>query len=371
MKSAMKFGKLLPFLVVGISVLVLWSSHFTREGGGSQPPTGATAVMEVPYYSHPDQMELCGEPVPLHVRDVRERMDREFTIVVHGRAQVYLWLKRIERYFPWLEEQLALHKLPDDLKYVAVAESDLILNAVSPARAAGPWQFIPDTGSRYGLNRSDTLDERYDFELATASALRYLQDLYALFNDWTLAIAAYNCGENRVLNELRKQKVASYYDLKLPTETERYVFRILAVKEVLANPQRYGYSLPEGAGYPVVAVETVRSDFPCPFPMQLAAEAAGMTYRQMKDLNPSFTSDKIPAGRRTIKVYEGKGQEFSTRLEVAKAEYKPVERRHKVARGETLTGIAARYGVGVDDLRRWNGLEGEHIQVGQLLKILE
>ena len=164
-------------------------------------------VLEVPYFSFPQQMDLCGEAVPLHLEDVRERFDREFTLVVYNHAQVYLWLKRKERFFPSLERDLSQHKLPDDLKYVAVAESDLLAHAQSPAGAVGPWQFISSTGSHYGLDQTRLVDERQDFDKSTTSAFRYLQDLHGQLQNWTMAIAAYNCGERRMQDEDRKSVV--------------------------------------------------------------------------------------------------------------------------------------------------------------------
>jgi membrane-bound lytic murein transglycosylase D len=338
--------------------------------------------LAVPYYSPPNRMELCGESVPLHSQDVKERLDREFTIVVYNHAQVYLWLKRLERYFPWLERQLALKNLPQDLKYVAVAESDLMVSACSPAGAVGPWQFISSTGSNYGLDQSKQVDERRDFEKATESAFRYLQDLHGIFQNWTLAVAAYNCGEKRVQDEMRKQKVPDYYSLKLPLETERYILRILAIKEVLSHPERYGYHLPEGAGYPEVRLDKVNIRLPHPVSVQALAEAAGITYRDFKIMNASFISDTIPEGSHAMNVPQGGGKEFTARVETIKAESKPIAEsnrpraenkprlvKHKVAKGETLTGIAAHYKVTVQDLRELNQIRGEKVKPGQVLKI--
>ncbi len=378
-------------LVVGI-LLILWIGHldyghsgdpsaraaqegnpsFRRQSIGNPAAENAGAPggqFVVPYFSAPEQMELCGEPVPLDLMDVRERLDREFTIVVYSHAQVYLWLKRAERYFPWVESQLSANNLPDDLKYVAVAESDLMQSAASAAGAAGPWQFVSATGTRYGLNQAFGLDERYDFELATAGAFRYMSDLFRLFNNWTLAISAYNCGEKRIQDETARQKVSSYYLLKLPQETERYVFRILAIKEVLSHPEKYGYVLPKGAGYPPRQVEQVNLKMPCSVPLQSMAEGMGITYRQLKTLNPAFISDAMPSGSHTVKVPEGKGQGLMESMESIRRSYTPVVTQHKVAKGETLSGIAQHYHVAKEDLREWNRLKGDQVNVGQVIKI--
>lgn len=336
-----------------------------------QPSTSSQpAAFMAPYVAPPANMDLCGEPVPLHNRDVLERFDREFTIVVYSHAQVYLWLKRAERFFPWFEEELRRRGLPDDLKYVAVAESDLQHGAVSPAGAAGMWQFIPSTGSRYGLDQSPQLDQRYDFEMATDSALRYLADLYRRFNNWTLAIAAYNCGEKRVSDEMAFQRVSDYYQLKLPLETERYVFRILAIKAVLSNPQRYGYALPAGAGYPPERLDVVTLNTRYAVPIVALAQRAGITYREFKRLNPAFTTTNIPPGTHRVRVPEGHGKALEQGLESFLASYRvPEVIMHKVGRGETLTQIANRYNVSVSDLKQWNGLKDSTVKPGQTLRI--
>jgi len=327
----------------------------------------AAPVQVVPYVEPPNHLDLCGEPVPLHVQDVWERFDREFTILVYAHAQVYLWLKRAERFFPRFEEELKRRNLPLDLKYVAVAESDLQHGAYSPMGAAGLWQFIPGTGQRYGLATQGSVDERYDFELATDSALRYLKDLYEQFQNWTLAIAAYNCGERRVQEEMERQKVRDYYQLKLPAETERYIFRILAIKAILSSPGKYGYVLPKGAGYPEEAFDYVEATVPYPVPIQALAEKAGITYREFKRLNPSFISREIPKGQYRFRLPQGHGARFRQNLASFLEAFKPKAVFHVVEKGDTLTRIAKRYGVSVSELRKWNGLKGSTIRLGQKL----
>lgn len=363
-------GKYWRSVTVGFFVLALGVGFFREGKGGLPPRPAAPTPVVVPYYAPPTAMDLCGEPAPLNLQDARERFDREFTIVVYSHAQVYLWLKRMERYFPWLEKKLAAEHLPDDLKYVAVAESDLMVSAASPAGAAGPWQFIRSTGGNYGLAQSADVDERLDFEMATASAFKYLRDLRGLFDNWTLAIAAYNCGEKRVRDEMTRQKRSDYYSLKLPQETERYIFRILAIKEVLGNPERYGYLLPKGAGYPPVRTDSVNVNLPFPVPVQSIAEAAGMSYRELKNLNPCLVSWNLPAGARILKVPEGKGKDCVSSLETIREECRPKVHHHKVGKGETLSGIAVRYHVSEEQLRAWNKIQGSKVRIGQSLKIV-
>ncbi len=354
-------------------LLVLTMALTAVAGTGTMREIGPV----VPFYTTPQQMDLCGEPVPLKRADVWERFDREFTIVVYSHAQVYLWLKRMERYLPWIERQLRQYKLPEDLKYVAVAESDLLDYAYSPARAAGLWQFIPSTGQRYGLRRGNGIDERYDFEKATVSALRYLKDLHQRFHDWALALAAYNCGEQRVEKEIRRQGVGNYYALKLPLQTERYVFRILAIKAVLSRPQRYGYYLPKGAGYSPFNVDRVHVLFRSSIPIQEVGRSIHITYRDFKRLNPAFRGSEIPPGVHVLRVPQGMGPAAQQQLAELAARYKPKAKPkpkprfiiHKVRKGETLSRIARRYHVRTTDIKRWNGLRRSKIYIGQKLKI--
>jgi hypothetical protein len=360
-------------IVLVLGLLFLWMTLLNNSAKASPASAPTPKSFMVPFYSTPKQADLCGEPVPLHHLDVWERFDKEFTIVVYSHAQVYLWLKRMERYFPWLEEQLRRQGLPEDLKYVAVAESDLLFHARSPKGATGPWQFIQSTGRRYGLTKTKFIDERRDFEMATMSAFRYLRDLYGMFRNWTLAIAAYNCGEGRIKTGLRKQAVGSYYFLALPLETERYIFRILAIKEILSHPKRYGYHLPKGAGYPNIPMDRVSIRVSHSLSIQTAAEAAGITYREFKILNPAFISDTIPSGSYVLKVPKGRGGTFRNGMKtVVRDQPKPKKSaivHHKVKKGESLGSIANRYQVSVRDLRKWNGLRSDTIHKNQRLKI--
>lgn len=358
-------------MVMGALVLVLLTGYLLKTIQGALPSPPPAAPYVVPYFPVPEQAEFCGEAAPLWNSDVRERFDREFTIVVHGHAQVFLWLKRVQRYFPWLEAELGRSGLPSDLRYVAVAESDLLPGASSPAGAVGPWQFIRTTGLNYGLVQKEGVDERRDFEKATRSAFRYLQDLHRMFGNWTLAAAAYNCGENRVMEEMKKQKGDSYYMLKLPPETERYVFRILAIKEVLAHPQKYGYYLPDGEGYREMPVDRVAISTTSALSIQALAELAGVSYREFRTLNPAYVSDMLPAGSHDLKVPASKGKAFEDRFAAFQAASPPRVTVHHVVKGETLSEIAARYGVSVADLQDWNRLKSDRAIVGQELKILK
>jgi hypothetical protein len=170
---------------------------------------------------------------------------------------------------------------------------------------------------------------------------------------------------------MKRQKIDSYYSLKLPMETERYIFRILAIKEILGHPERYGYVLPRGAGYPAIRTDRVSVNLPYPVPVTAVAEAAGTSYRDMKMLNPCLVSHYVPSGTRTLKVPEGKGKDCGARLDTMKENFKPTVMVHKVGKGETLSGIAARYHVSEERLREWNRMQGNKVRVGQSLKIMK
>jgi len=169
---------------------------------------------------------------------------------------------------------------------------------------------MPSTGTAYGLEQRGSVDKRYDFERSTDSAFLLLKNLYQKYRSWPLAIAAYNCGDKRILDESRVQGSRNYYDLRLPQETERYVFRILAIKAVLSSPGQYGYSLPKGWGYQELKPDRVHVLLSRPVPIQTVASAAGTTYREIKSLNPIFRSDDIPAGNHEIKLPSGSGKAF-------------------------------------------------------------
>lgn len=354
-------------VAVAVALGVSAAGYIGYAALDQSPPNPPPRV--VPFLPTPTRADLCGETVPLDRFDVFERYDREFTIVVFSSAQVYLWLKRTERWFPMIERELASRKLPLDLKFVAVAESDLLPNAASPAGAVGPWQFIASTGARYGLKQCPGIDERYDFERATDGAFKYLSELHDEFGSWPLALAAYNCGEKRVRDEIKRQRTSDYYSLKLPQETERYVFRILAIKEVLSRPERYGYSLPKGYGYPEMRNEKVRVRIPGATAVADLAEAAGVSYREFKTLNPCFVSDTAPEGEHDLRVPANTAKNFLTRVQSIKPKEKPVWVSHKVVKGESLSVIASRYDVSVKEICEWNKLKDDSARIGQVLRI--
>ncbi len=245
----------------------------------------------------PDEIAFAGERVPLERFDVQEAFDQELLINTYWQSQTLLFIKRANRYFPILERILKEEGVPDDFKYLVLVESDL-KNAVSPAGAVGIWQFLEGTAEDYGLEVNAVVDERYHIEKATRAACEYLKSAKEKFGTWTMAAAAYNMGRTGLIRQMNRQKENNYYDLLLNQETARYIYRILAVKLILNNPQKYGFHLKENDLYPViptfeVKVDTAVNDFAA-----FAAEY-GITYKILKYFNPWLrdTYLKNPQGK--------------------------------------------------------------------------
>jgi len=258
----------------------------------------------------PQEVSLCGERVPLEDRNVWENLDREFLVTLDSEAQVLLWMKRARRYFPYIEKRLKEMGLPDDLKYVAITESGLRPYAVSSSGASGIWQFIPSTGERYGMRRNRAIDERLDFFKATEGALNYLKSLYEEFRSWTLAMAAYNAGENRIRKEIDLQKTNDYFHLDLPMETERYVYKIAVAKLILSEPGQYGFHLEENECYDPLQVERVQIELTQPLPIIDVARAVGFFYKEIKEMNPQFSEEAIPPGIHFLNLPPGTSARF-------------------------------------------------------------
>ncbi|WP_116217984.1 lytic transglycosylase domain-containing protein [Allomuricauda sp. ARW7G5W] len=207
----------------------------------------------------PKDLNFAGEPVPQEDPEIMERVDREFLVNTYWQSNALLLMKRANKYFPIIEPILKKNGIPDDFKYLAVAESGLE-NVVSPAGATGFWQIMKGTGREYGLEVNDNVDERYHVEKATQVACDYLKKWKDRFGTWTLTAAAYNAGPGGIQKYMGIQQVNDYYDLLLGQETGRYVFRILAIKEIISNRDKYGFQLDEEDMYEKVPTFTVEVD---------------------------------------------------------------------------------------------------------------
>ena len=232
----------------------------------------------------PDELYFSGEEMPLNDPDIYERMDRELLVNTYWQSNGLLMFKRAKKYFPIIEPILAKNGVPDDFKYLAVIESGLS-NAVSPAGARGVWQIMKATGQENGLEVNDNVDERYHLEKATEVACGYLKDAKKQLGSWTLAAASYNAGVYGIKKRLNEQNVTDYYDLLLGEETGRYLFRVVALKEILSNPKKYGFNFRDKDLYETiptykVEVDTAVTDF------TKFAEQYGINYKILKLHNP-------------------------------------------------------------------------------------
>jgi len=209
----------------------------------------------------PRDLNFAGEPVPMDDPEIMERVDREFLVNTYWQSNALLLIKRANKFFPIMEPILAKNGVPDDFKYLAVAESAL-MNAVSPAGATGFWQIMKETGKEFGLEVNGNVDERYHLEKSTQAACDYLIKWKERFGNWTMTAAAYNAGPTGIRRFMDIQQADDYYDLLLGEETGRYVFRILAIKEILTHPEKYGYQVGSDDLYTKVPAYTVEVDSP-------------------------------------------------------------------------------------------------------------
>jgi membrane-bound lytic murein transglycosylase D len=315
-------------------------------------------------YALPKVVSFCNERIPLDKWDVWERLDSEFLSFLVQEKQVFLWLKRGGRYFPIIEEELAKAGLPDDLKYIAIVESGLRADATSHAGAVGFWQFIQSTGDEYGLEQNAWLDNRRNFYASTQAAIKYLKKLYGMFHDWPLALAAYNCGEGRVLNAMKAQGVHNYYQLELPRETERYVFMIIAAKLILSDPGKYGFYIDENNIFPPHRVEQVKIQLKESTHLRDIAKMYGSYYREFRLLNPEIRSTSLPAGTHIIKVPQGWQKLVSASQQ--RAQNSSVETLSSenlqdgnivyiVKSGDSLSKIARKFNVSVNAITKLEG----------------
>jgi membrane-bound lytic murein transglycosylase D len=222
-------------------------------------PTKKSKIDPKTDYVFPEKADFCAEETPLNLIDVKERFDRELVTNINLHGSTIMIMKRANRVFPIIEPILAKNNVPDDFKYLAVIESALI-NATSPAGAKGVWQFMPETAREKGMEVNDNVDERYNLEKSTEAACQYLLSAKAKLGSWTLAAASYNGGMGGVSKQTDFQKVTNYYDLLLTEETHRYVFRILALKEIMKNPMTYGYNLQKSELYPIIETNKIQVD---------------------------------------------------------------------------------------------------------------
>jgi len=240
----------------------------------------------------PEDLNFAGEEIPIYSSEIWERIDKQLLKNTYWQSNTMLYFKKAHKYFPVIEPILKKYNIPDDFKYLAVIESGLD-NAISPAGAAGFWQILKGTAREYGLEVNSAIDERYNLEKATVVACEYLQGAYNKFGNWTMAAASYNMGKNGARRKIKEQASNNYYNLYLNSETSQYVFRIIAIKEIMQNPRKYGfmfrdkdlYTIPN---YKTIAVDSTianLSDF---------AKSHNINYKLLKQFNPWLRAKSLP-----------------------------------------------------------------------------
>jgi membrane-bound lytic murein transglycosylase D len=276
--------KMAAVLILIISLCGLFIFAISNENKNKITHEGTT-------YYFPTEVDFAGENMPLELPDVRERFDRELLVNANLHASTILIIKRANRAFKIIEPILEKNGVPNDFKYLAVIESSLI-NAVSPAGAKGVWQFMPATAKEIGMEVNDCVDERYHLEKSTEAACKFLLAAKAKFGSWTLAAASYNGGITGVNKQIDLQKVANYYDLLLNDETSRYVFRILALKEIMKAPEKFGFEITKQDLYELYPTRKIEIDTTITNLADFAIRQ-GVNYKILKLYNPWLRDIKL------------------------------------------------------------------------------
>jgi hypothetical protein len=286
-----KYIKIPFFILVGVGAGLLISNIFIfsdniKDEGDSKESKGL--ISETPYAVFqpyiPDTLTFCGEVVPLENFDVYEALDFEMIANTYRHSSTMLYIKRANRYFPEIEKLLKQYNIPDDMKYLCVAESGLA-NVVSPAGATGFWQFMKATAGEYKLTVGKDIDERYDRNKSLIAATEYLTKAYRFFGSWALVAASYNMGMGGLKKDMDFQRVKTYWDLSLNDETARYVYRILALKLIMSNPELYGFDIQEKDLYKEIPTFEVTVDSSITNLVQFAFDQ-GTNYKMLKYFNP-------------------------------------------------------------------------------------
>lgn len=282
--SVMKKNKIKGFLTASFIAL----ATIVLSTGARAQQFSTVVTPEIPM-----KMEFAGQAVDLDRVDKWERLDRELSSMIYSHGNTLLTIKRANRYFPVMAPILKKNGVPVDLLYLACIESTLDPKAISPAKAAGLWQFMPDTGRQYGLEVNEYVDERFHPEKATEAACKYLNAAFKKYGKWESVAASYNAGMGRISSELSKQGVNSAYDLYLVNETSRYIYRLLAQKLILENPSEYGYHLTDQQLYQPIETEEITVSTPVADWATWAREH-GTTYLMVRDLNPWIRDRSLP-----------------------------------------------------------------------------
>jgi hypothetical protein len=375
------------FYAINICLLALALGIFIKADVSEDQKAKSGFQSNYQIYSIPTP-EFCtfaGQKISLRDPDAQERFDREMLTNVYWQSQTILFIKRANRFFPSIERILRQQGIPLDFKYLAIAESGL-QQVVSPAGAAGYWQFLDKTGKRYGLEITEEVDERYNIEKSTLAACKYFKEAYGQFGDWALVAASYNMGIEGVKRQVRSQSIKKYEDLYLNTETSRYLFRILSIKEILEHPETYGFHVPFNHLNSEPATVIDKADISISNLTEFANENY-CNYKLLKWYNPWMRKPflniapgkmyeiKLPADRilnspLASKVKDGILQLGDMKMDSIVKEDLILEFEYEVQKGETLESIAKKQNISKENLMMWNGLTYEQaLKPGTKLKI--
>lgn len=290
--------------ILGLGAIIIISSLFIfsikKEKIENNEETNTSESYQIRAIKIPKGLNFAGERVPVEKEDIRERIDRELLVNTYWQSNGLILIKRAHKYFPIIEPILKKNGIPDDFKYLAVIESGLD-NVTSPAGAKGFWQLMKATAKENKLEVNSNVDERYHLEKATQVACDYLNKAYQKFGNWTLAAAAYNRGISGISKRLNTQMVHNYYDLLLTDETQRYILRMVAVKEILSHPTKYGFNYDSDDLYNLIPTKTIKVDTVIT-DIALFSKKLGVNYKIMKIHNPWLRENKLNNSSR--KVYE-------------------------------------------------------------------
>ena len=292
MSTSKRFFIALGCFLVLISIIKIFTFSFSGNPSDDAYQDYFNASYKVFSIRIPKNLNFAGEKTPISDFSVREAMERELVINTYWQSQSLLIHKRASRWFPVIEPILEKNGIPEDFKYIALIESQLT-NAVSPQGATGFWQIIASTGQGYGMEINEDVDERYHVAKSTEAACKYFKEAYRTFNNWTLVAASYNLGMGGLQGQLQRQKVSSYYDLLLNEETARYVYRILAMKEIISRPKVYGFMLRKKDLYPPLSVKKITVDTSISNLADFAI-AQGSNYKILKIFNPWLRTITLP-----------------------------------------------------------------------------
>ncbi|MDA3882572.1 MAG: lytic transglycosylase domain-containing protein [Bacteroidales bacterium] len=290
--SLQKNHSLIIISILIVCFLSLFLVNFSQNNSMESKPQSKPYTIKIEQLYIPDSITLFNETVPIHNFDTRESLERELLVNVYWQSQTTMFFKKIGRYFPIIEYVLEKNNVPEDFKYLALAESGFLHN-VSPSGATGYWQFLEKTAEQYGLTVNHYIDERYDIEKSTEAACKYFKKAYERFGSWTLAAASYNVGMYGLNKQTDYQYIDSYYDLHTNSQTGRYVFRVLALKLIMEHPEKYGYFIQTDEKYHLPEFKTLTIDTAISDIAQFAKDH-NSNYKLIRIMNPWIRSKSLP-----------------------------------------------------------------------------